>query len=56
MEQMRSGLDEALRVSAVRLIEQLDEELQRQGRGAPTEPVLPQPRPDGMLAELTAGS
>jgi hypothetical protein len=56
MEQMRSGLDEALRTSAVRLTEQLDEELRRRDRDEPTEPDLPRPRPAGVLADLTAGS
>jgi hypothetical protein len=52
MEQIASSMEEAL----IRLIEQLDEELERRGRDATQEPALPRARPDGPLAGLSSVS
>jgi hypothetical protein len=54
MEQMASWLEEGLRTSAIRLTEQLDEELKRGGRDATEEPALPRARPDGPVAGLSS--
>jgi hypothetical protein len=56
MEQMASWLEDAMRTSATRLIEQLDEELERRGRDATEEPGLPRAQPDGPLAGQSPGS
>ena len=45
MDQIASSMEEAL----IRLIEQLDEELERRGRDATEEPALPRARPDGPI-------
>jgi hypothetical protein len=50
MEQMASWLEDAMRTSATRLTEQLDEELERRGQDATEEPALPRTQPDGPLA------
>jgi hypothetical protein len=47
MEQMMSGMAEALQTSTTHLTELLDEELERRGRDAIDEPPLPRPRPEG---------
>ncbi len=55
-EGMKSFLDEAIRTSVASLTAQLDVELARHERDAGAEPDLPEPRPDGVLAGLSAGS
>jgi hypothetical protein len=47
MEQMMSGMAEALRTSTTHLTERLDQELERRAQDAIEEPPLPRPRPDG---------
>ncbi len=56
MEQIASWMEEVLRTSSTRLIEQLDEELERRDRDATQEPVLPRARPDGPVAGLPSAS
>jgi hypothetical protein len=56
MDQIASWVGEALRTSATRLTEQLDEELERSGRQATEEPALPRARPDGPVAGLSSVS
>ena len=56
MDQIASWVGEALRTSATRLTEQLDEELERSGRHATEEPALPRARPDGPVAGLSSVS
>jgi hypothetical protein len=55
-QQMASWLEDAMRTSAARLTEQLDEELERRGRDATQEPGLPGTQPDGPLAGQSPGS
>ncbi len=55
MDQMAGWIDEAMRTSTDRLMEQIDQELERRRSDAPEEPDLPQPRRDGVLAGLSAG-
>ena len=52
MDQIASSMEETL----IRLIEQLDEELERRGRDATEEPALPRARPDGPVAGLSSVS
>jgi Protein of unknown function (DUF2652)/Polyketide cyclase / dehydrase and lipid transport len=52
MEQIASSMEQAL----IRLIEQLNEELERRGRDATEEPALPRARPDGPVAGLLSAS
>ena len=56
MRQMESFVDQAMTASAALLTEQLGTELERRSRDGGEEPDLPQPRPDGLLAELSSGS
>ena len=56
MEQIASWMEEVLRTSSTRLIEQLDEELERRDRDATQEPVLPRARPDGPVVGLPSAS
>src|SRR5262249_57109926 len=45
MEQMAPWLEDAMRTSATRLTEQLDEELERRGRDATDQPAPPRTQP-----------
>jgi hypothetical protein len=51
---MTPMLEKGLRAASVRLVEQLDADLQRRDSGAAEEPDLPWARPDGVLAGLAS--
>jgi hypothetical protein len=55
-EHMRPWMEEAMQASIGRLVELLDEEMQRQRGDAATEPDVPKPRPDGVLAGLSSSA